>query len=108
MAFSVREIANLCPFTLATPLLQIAVTGGKQIFDALYGQRVTLRTKLGEEITWERLDDRRASRIVLYHPGSITDDESVLADLRSWAVDAMVRFYRAFAEPAGRALLAAD
>jgi hypothetical protein len=60
--------------------------------------------ELGEEISWERLDDKRASRIALYHPGSVTDDESALAELRSWATERMVRFHKAFAEPAEQAL----
>jgi hypothetical protein len=43
---------------------------------------------------WERLDDKRASRIALYHRGAISDTEEELASLRTWAVDAMIKFQK--------------
>ena len=64
----------------------------KQIFDQLFSHKETIEAALGEELSWERLDDRRASRIALYHDGTITDNEDRLAQLREWAVNAMVRF----------------
>lgn len=64
----------------------------KQIFDQLFSHKETIEAMLGEELSWEQLDDRRASRIALYHDGAITDSEDSLAQLRKWAVNAMVRF----------------
>jgi hypothetical protein len=80
----------------------------KQIYDQLYVDRGRLEAAVGTELTWERLSDRRASRVALYHPGAITDDQEELSDLRAWAVDAMPSFYRAFAGPAERALSDAE
>lgn len=67
----------------------------KSIFDSLYVQKNAIETELGEPLNWERLDDgkTRASRIALYHVGSITDEDSLIG-LREWAVEAMIRFYR--------------
>jgi hypothetical protein len=80
----------------------------KRIFDQLYVDRGHLEAALGTGLTWERLSDRRASRIALYHPGAITDDQEARSSLCAWAADAMPRFYQAFAEPAERALVAAE
>jgi hypothetical protein len=72
----------------------------KLIFNGLYSRREAIQAALDEEISWERLDGRRASRIALYRPGSITDGKETLEQLRKWAADAVVRFYDAFAAPA--------
>jgi len=80
----------------------------KHIFDQLYTDCDSLQAAVDEQISWERLNEKRASRIVLYHPGSITDDGEALAQLRAWAVDTMPRFYEAFAEPANQALISAE
>ena len=70
----------------------------KQIFDALVEQRSTIESALDVQLAWERLDNRRASRIVWYHDGTITDSANKLARLRDWAGDAMVKFYAVFDE----------
>ncbi|HMN12804.1 MAG TPA: DUF4268 domain-containing protein [Bellilinea sp.] len=63
----------------------------KAIFDALLAQRYAIEEDVGEELTWERLDEKRATRIALYTKGSITDDAESLANLREWAINAMNR-----------------
>lgn len=64
----------------------------KQVFDNLYAQRAHLENVLGE-LSWERIDDKRASRVALYHPGKITDSAEQLQVLRAWAVEKMIVFY---------------
>jgi CBS domain-containing protein len=64
----------------------------KQVFDNLYAQRSAIENVLGE-LSWERIDDKRASRIAIYHPGHITDDEEQLKVVREWAVEKMIAFY---------------
>ncbi|MBO0796430.1 MAG: DUF4268 domain-containing protein, partial [Ktedonobacteraceae bacterium] len=67
----------------------------KQIFDALYARRQAIQEELGEmgdALQWERIDDRRASRIALYHAGAIVDKDDKLVVLRKWALEAMSRF----------------
>ncbi len=70
----------------------------KQIFDQLAAHRATIEGALAGELGWERLDDRRASRIAWYHPGTIDDNAAELTQLRTWAADAMPRFYQIFHE----------
>jgi hypothetical protein len=68
----------------------------KKIFDNLHRQREAIESKIGEELSWERLDQRRASRVAAYRPGSITDDPEELAELRAWAAPTIVKFYEVF------------
>jgi hypothetical protein len=60
----------------------------KRIFDMLREQGHELERKVGQPITWERLDDRRASRIAVYGPtpGNSFDTDDELAD---WAAKTM-------------------
>jgi hypothetical protein len=37
----------------------------KAIFDFLYNEKEKIEANFGTELTWERLDDKRASRIKL-------------------------------------------
>ena len=70
----------------------------KQIFDHLDAHKDEIESALGDSLSWERLTDKRASRIALYMAGSITDDQEELAHLRRWAVDSMIAFYTAIKE----------
>jgi CBS domain-containing protein len=63
----------------------------KQVFDQIRKQETDLEAKIGP-ITWERIDDKRASRIAIYHSGAITDNEDQLETLRKWAVEKMIVF----------------
>src|SRR5579859_84205 len=72
----------------------------KAIYDSLLAQQDKIKVELaelGEQLSWERMPERRASRIALYHPGSITDSEENLAHLRTWATGAMIRFWQVLA-----------
>jgi CBS domain-containing protein len=67
----------------------------KQIFDRLYAKKDQIESITGP-LNWERLDEKRASRIALYHSGHITDPEPNLEVLRSWAVESMDKLYNTF------------
>jgi Domain of unknown function (DUF4268) len=68
----------------------------KFVFDKLHTYKAEIETKLGERLSWERLESRRASRVALYHEKvSITNDSEELMHLQDWAVKMMPRFYRA-------------
>ena len=78
----------------------------KQVFDTLYGQRGEIEREVGTELAWERLNNKRASRVALYTAGSITDGKQELVQLRVWAVEAMTRLQRAMLERADDVLRA--
>lgn len=68
----------------------------KQIFDALSQEKFSLETQLGEPLSWERLDDKQASRIALYREGSIEDGKSKLEEIRNWMVKKLVVLKKTF------------
>jgi Domain of unknown function (DUF4268) len=68
------------------------------IFDQLYGRKASIETAFGGELTWERLDDKRACRIKSETPGTIYDSDQWPA-LIKFITDAMVRLEKAFKEP---------
>jgi hypothetical protein len=70
----------------------------KFIFDQLYGKKESIETAFGGVLTWERLDDKRASRIKCEMPGSIYDPDQ-WPTLIKVMTDAMVKMENAFKEP---------
>lgn len=78
-------------------------TQTKAVFDKLYDQKDFFEETIGD-IGWERLDNRRASRIALYREGSITEEKGH-TELRKWAVETMTNFYKVFVEPAEKAII---
>ena len=74
----------------------------KAVFDKLLAQKDKIEAQLGG-VTWERLDDRNASRIVKYHEGHISEINKH-AELRNWAVAAMTKLNQVLREPAEKAI----
>lgn len=67
----------------------------KGLFDWLFEKKQIIENDFGESLDWERLDDRRASRIAIYREGSI-DDVEVLTEIRAWAIQELLKFRKAF------------
>ena len=65
----------------------------KRLFDALYSERASIEARVGRALTWERMNDRRASRIATYSEGSILDSRDRLDKLKTWAVDAAISLH---------------
>lgn len=66
------------------------------LFDGLLGMRAEIEAEFGEELSWERLDTKRACRIALYRDGSIDQDSEVLASIRTWAIENLLKFKKVF------------
>ena len=71
----------------------------KEVFDKLMSMRNTIEEKFSGHLSWERLDDKRASRVAVYRPGAITWPSSELNELVDWAADALMRLYNALLTP---------
>ncbi|WP_420642163.1 DUF4268 domain-containing protein [Candidatus Leptofilum sp.] len=67
-------------------------TLNKQIYDGLAAQKAEIEAEVSCELTWQRLDHRRASRIAQIFDGHITDSEDELENLRQKAIPAMMNY----------------
>lgn len=70
----------------------------KFVFDQLYNQKDAIQAAFGGDLTWERLDDKRACRIKTETFGNVFEREQWPAMIE-FMTDAMVRMERAFKDP---------
>jgi CBS domain-containing protein len=69
----------------------------KQCWQLLFERRAEIERSVGENLSWERLDDKNASRVALYHNGPF--GPSIDFSLIPWATDAVAKMIDAFREP---------
>jgi len=67
----------------------------KQIFDGLQAQKLEIENAMGDELSWERNDHARSSRIALYREGSINDDPESLQAYQQWLIENLIKLKRA-------------
>jgi hypothetical protein len=63
----------------------------KKLFDRLLEQQAAIEQEYGAGLTWERLDDKRASRIAAYRDGSIGAPADMRAELMQWSIENLLR-----------------
>jgi len=68
----------------------------EQIFDCLLAQKEQVEKELGTALKWERLDDKRACRIVAYRDGEIDADTEELTEIRKWAIEKLLKLKAVF------------
>jgi len=66
----------------------------KALFDSLLAQKADIEHEFREPLEWERLDERRASRIAVYREGHIEQSEEKLSDIRGWATERLLQMKR--------------
>lgn len=64
------------------------------VFDKLASEKDAIERDFGEQLSWERLDGRRACRVAAYTAGSIEDPAEQWEQHHKWAVDRLLRFKR--------------
>lgn len=67
----------------------------KKIFDELHSHKKEIEGVFGEELEWQRLDDRRASRIRKTYTYARLDDKNKWDKLQDDMVDGMIRLEKA-------------
>lgn len=74
----------------------------KEIFDALKARREEIEATFGGPLKWERMDEKRASRIAVYYDRliDIGAEPYELKALRAWGVQMLIKLKRALEEPA--------
>ena len=70
-------------------------TRNKAIFDGLRDQKDDVERAFGEELDWQRLDNRRASRIYVTRDGSVEGSDRELNELADWIFERLSRLREA-------------
>lgn len=70
----------------------------KEIFRTFEQQKSELEKLFGEELTFEELPTKRASRIAIYRDGDIWTDSQTLEEIRNWCIEKLLKFKQVFAE----------
>jgi hypothetical protein len=65
-------------------------TATKRLFDDLFSERLAIETGVGRILSWERLDDRRASRIVDYREVRDLANPDEQCSAAEWAAETVV------------------
>ena len=68
----------------------------KRAFDLLEADRTSIEAEMGEPLDWQRMDDRKASRIAVYRTDLDPRDESQRPTQYKWLLDHMQRFAQVF------------
>jgi hypothetical protein len=69
----------------------------KRVFDALHAERAEIERQYGAELSWERLDERRASRVGIYREVTIASPPEELAEAHAWSIVQLLRLKEVFA-----------
>ncbi|MDK3256748.1 DUF4268 domain-containing protein [Blastococcus capsensis] len=67
----------------------------KALFDELRGNAQIWEEKVGQALSWERLDDKRASRIAAYRAVTDLSDPAERATLKAWTLGTILGLYDA-------------
>ena len=68
----------------------------KAIFDKLYSEKENIEKEFGENLCWERIDEKRACRIIIYSDGHINLDTEELSKIKDWTIEKLLRFKEIF------------
>lgn len=72
----------------------------KAFFDQLHGDREAIESEFGQQLEWERLDDKRACRIAIYRDGSIEDSSEDLQAIHEWTIQQLLKLKEVFGSKA--------
>lgn len=70
----------------------------KEIFRAFEQQKLQLEQEFGEELTFEELPTKRASRIAVYREGDIWTDTQTLDEIKNWCIEKLLKFKQVFGD----------
>lgn len=72
-------------------VVEVYINDKKELFDRLYSFKSAIEEKLGFEMVWDRLDNKKASRIKYQIPGLDFDDHSNYDELMNHVIDIAVK-----------------
>lgn len=72
------------------------ISRNKAIFDSLYENKDQIQAEIKIPIDWEKLEDKRASRISVYREGRIESPGETLKEIQEWMIANLLTFKRVF------------
>ena len=76
--------------------IALYIIDDKELFDSLNEKKIEIESKLGFELDWQRLDNKKASRIIYRIPGLNFDDHSNYDALMNDIIDKVILFVKVF------------
>lgn len=76
--------------------VELYISDNKELYDRLYAQKDEIEEKLGLSPEWQRLDGKKASRILYRMPGLNFDDHSNYDELMNMMIDKAIVFKKTF------------
>jgi len=71
--------------------IEVYINDNKDLFDRLFISSEEIHNELGFEMSWQRLDDKKASRIIHYIGGLYFNDQSNYSDLMTKIIDLVIK-----------------
>lgn len=68
----------------------------KEVLNELKADQIQIEKEFGENLEWDEIPNKRASRIAIYRQGSIDDDSKTLTEIHDWVIDRLLRFKKVF------------
>ncbi len=75
----------------------IYIPDSKQLYKALYNQKTKIETELAEELVWEELPNKKASKIKLVKSGNLFDQEQ-WENYHKWMLDSVLKLQKVFSK----------
>lgn len=76
--------------------VELYISDNKKLFDKLYANREAIESEFGAKLEWERLDERKASRIKYYIDGLNFDDHSNYPELNEAIISTVIKMRKVF------------
>lgn len=68
----------------------------EQVFDCLLATKDEIEREFGSPLSWERLETRKGCRVAIYRDGDIDAESDVLAEIRNWTIEKLLKFKSVF------------
>ena len=76
--------------------VELYISDNKDLYDRLYEQKEEIESKLGVDVEWQRLDGKKASRILHKISGLDFENQSNYNELMNEMIDKAVIFSKVF------------
>lgn len=76
--------------------IEIYINDNKELFDRLYSASEEIQNELGFSMDWQRLDNKKASRIIYYISGLDFDNHENYSELINEVIDRVIDIRNAF------------